>query len=67
MWMNTECVVQSEVRREKQVSPISVSTDRESRKVVQTNPFAGWNGDTDIENRHVDTVGGWGKWDEFRE
>ena len=41
MWMNTESVIQSEVRREKQVSCISVSTYRESRKVVQTNPFAG--------------------------
>ena len=29
----------------------------ESRKTVLMNPFAGSNGDTDIENRLVDIVG----------
>ena len=29
----------------------------ESRKMVLMNPFARWNGDTDVENGRVDTVG----------
>ena len=50
-------VIQSEVKRENQVSCISVSIYRESRKAVQMNRLQGRNRDTDIESSRVDTVG----------
>ena len=60
MWIYQETVIQREVSQTVKNKYHLLMLLYESRKMVQMNLFANRNTDEYVENKHMDTNGGWG-------